>query len=108
MVQSNPTSSAANLVVLLWPLQDVPQTQAHAPFVNHWAACQMCTESIPMMVEDGGADNEWSNHCRDTWMDNFAFANRTVSMLLGCEQASLVYALLCRCFSALQTLSWPP
>ncbi len=40
-------------------MQDVPATQAHAPFVNHWAACQMCTESIPMMVEDGGVDNEW-------------------------------------------------
>jgi hypothetical protein len=43
----------------IYSMQDVPKTQAHAPFVNHWAACQMCTESIPMMVEDGGADNEW-------------------------------------------------
>jgi hypothetical protein len=39
--------------------QDVPKTQAHAPFVNHWAACQMCTESIPMRIADGGADNSW-------------------------------------------------
>ncbi len=39
-----------------------------------------------LQVEDGGADNEWSNFCRDAFMDNFAFANRTVSMLLGCEE----------------------
>jgi hypothetical protein len=40
-------------------VQDVPKEQSHAPFVNHWAACQMCTESIPPRVADGGADNKW-------------------------------------------------
>jgi hypothetical protein len=27
-----------------------------------------------------------STHCREAFMQNFAYANRTVSMLLGCEQ----------------------
>lgn len=31
-----------------------------------------------------------STHCREAFMDNFAYANRTVSMLLGCEQARLL------------------
>lgn len=38
------------------------------------------------------ANPRWSWHrstyCRETFMDNFAFANRTVSMLLGCEQVT--------------------
>lgn len=31
-----------------------------------------------------------STLCRDSFMDNFAYANRTVSMLLGCEQVPLM------------------
>lgn len=31
--------------------------------------------------------NDRSTLCRDSFMSNFAYANRTVSMLLGCEQA---------------------
>jgi hypothetical protein len=27
-----------------------------------------------------------STYCREAFMDNFAYVNRTVSMLLGCEQ----------------------
>ena len=27
-----------------------------------------------------------ANHCLDVFMESYAFANRTVSMLLGCEQ----------------------
>ena len=38
--------------------------------------------------EDGGANNDWSKFCHSAFMENFAFANRTMSQLLGCEQAS--------------------
>ena len=31
-------------------VQDIPDMQAHIPFINHFAACQMCTATNPMMV----------------------------------------------------------
>ena len=44
----------------------MPKYQAHAPFINHFASCQMCTESIHMRVQLGAEAAQWC----DTLLQN--------------------------------------
>lgn len=65
--------------------KDVPEYQSHTPFVNHYAACQMCTAVNPMKVSDGQESKAWSDACHRSFIDNHAYTNHTLAVLLGCE-----------------------
>lgn len=39
-----------------------------------------------MQYEDGDAAEEWSSHCHKSYMENYAFTNHTVAVILGCEE----------------------
>lgn len=66
--------------------KDISTYQAHTPFVNHYAACQMCTATNPMKYEGGEKAVEWSKHCHNSFMENYRFTNHSLAVILGCER----------------------
>lgn len=38
-----------------------------------------------VQFEGGDAATEWSNHCHKSFMENYAFTNHTMAVILGCE-----------------------
>ena len=58
--------------------------QTKAPFISHFAACQMCSEKLgPKFGHNTDEAKNWNEHCHDQFWKQFEFVNRTTEMLIG-------------------------
>jgi hypothetical protein len=63
----------------------IPSQQSHPPFINHFAACQMCSIDVqqPKFGQNGKKSEEWDAECHEQFWLHIQFANITMEMLLG-------------------------